>query len=308
MMEQLNLFGFSEVEDADLAQKKRMSTYDKEWCYQYDIRIRNRKEDLVLCGLTEEDVKDLKISDFDFYRITSKEDKKACIDFIKKHEWLGNISQYTTHWFVAKYKNIYAGVILMNLPNAFSKLLGDDTDKIERLISRGACISWSPKCLASTFLMWCIRWMVDNTEYRLFTAYSDPTAKELGTIYQACNFYYLGQNSGTTIRYINPYNGKIVSDRFFRQKSAYRHYAKELGIKWHEDWFDEYAFSNVPKDIELQLRLMSKKKMDSSKKIEYPSKHKYAYVLGKDKRETKYLRKRFEELNKTYPYPKKRGE
>ena len=106
------------------------------------------------------------------------------------------------------------------MPNAFSKLLGEDTKDLERLISRGACISWSPKNLASSFVMWCIKWMVQNTQYRLFTAYSDPIAKELGTIYQATNFYYLGQKSGTTTRFINPYTGKVVSDRFFRQKTS----------------------------------------------------------------------------------------
>ena len=43
------------------------------------------------------------------------------------------------------------------------------------------------------------------------------------------------------------------------------------------------------------------------KKISFPSKHKYAFVLGRDKRETKALRKKFLELNKVYEYPKERG-
>jgi hypothetical protein len=44
-----------------------------------------------------------------------------------------------------------------------------------------------------------------------------------------------------------------------------------------------------------------------AEKITFPSKHKYAFVLGRDKRETKALRSKFLELNKTYPYPKERG-
>ena len=44
-----------------------------------------------------------------------------------------------------------------------------------------------------------------------------------------------------------------------------------------------------------------------AKKIYFPSKHKYAFVLGKDKKETKQLRKKFLELNKIYQYPKERG-
>ena len=45
--------------------------------------------------------------------------------------------------------------------------------------------------------MFSIKWMAKNTPFRAFTAYSDPEAKELGTIYQACNFYYIGQSSGS---------------------------------------------------------------------------------------------------------------
>jgi len=199
--------------------------------------------------------------------------------------------------------------MLFNMPNAFSKLLGDNTKELERLISRGACISWSPKNLGSSFLMYCLKWMVKNTEYRLFTAYSDPTAKELGTIYQACNFYYLGQKSGTTRRYINPYTGKMVSDRYFRQKTAYRKYANELGIEWQKDWQHNTGMNwhNVPNDVEAKLREFGKQKQKDSKFIEFPNKHKYAYVLGADKRETKRLRKLFKQRNKTYEYPKDRG-
>lgn len=51
------------------------------------------------------------------------------------------MSLYPTHFFTARYKGILAGVVIMDMPNAFSKLLGEDTKQIERLISRGACVS-----------------------------------------------------------------------------------------------------------------------------------------------------------------------
>ncbi len=305
-----NLFGFIDREDPSVEQFQLLDNYDKAWCFQYDMRMRFRDEDLSNAGLTEADVEKIRVEDFVFEPVFNEEKRRECAGFIRRHEWLGTIPQYTTHWFSARWHGILAGVTLMSVPNAFSKLLGEDTDKMERLISRGACISWSPKCLASTFLMWTIKWMVANTDFRLFTAYSDPTAKELGTIYQACNFFYLGQSSGTVTRYVNPYTGKIVSDRFFRQKSAYKKYAQELGIRWQKSWdkTGRIDWTLVPDDVEVRLRDMSKKKIESARRIEYPSKHKYAYVLGRDKRETKYLRKRFLELNKVYDYPKNRGE
>ena len=66
-------------------------------------------------------------------------------------------------------------------------------------------------------------------------------------------------------------------------------------------------WDNVPDEIEKQLRDYSKEMYTKSTKISFPNKHKYAIVLGKDKRETKLLRKELQENNKIYPYPKERG-
>lgn len=310
-MKQLDLFGFSVNEEisASELQKQRLNSYNENHCFQYDIRIKNYKEDLFYSGLTQDEVERMKVSDFDFGIAENDDEKQLCCAFIKRHEWLGTISQYTTHYFYAKYKGILGGVILMSVPNAFSKILGNETPNLERLISRGACISWSPKNLASHFLMWCIKWMVQNTDFRIFTAYSDPSAKELGSIYQACNFYYLGNKFGTTTRYINPFNNKICSDRFFRQRSAYKKYAKLLGIEWKREW-DAGGRMNwdiIPNDIEQQLRDMSKSVQLKSQKIDYEPKHKYVYVLGRDKRETKQLRQMLERNVQTFSYPKERG-
>lgn len=289
----------------------RLNEYSENHCWQYDVRINKLKDDeLYFKNKFNFNCSELNVSNFIYRPLNSKEEKLQAKKFIERYEWLGNLTQYSTHYFGAFYKEELGGVIIFSMPNAFSKLLGDNTKNIERLISRGACASWTPKSLASQFLMWCIKWMVKNTPYRLFTAYSDPTAKELGTIYQACNFYYLGNNNGTTTRYINPYTGKLVSDRFFRQRTAYKKYAKELNIEWDKTWTNKCGMNweAVPNDIELELREYSKIKQKNAEKIVFPSKHKYAYVLGATKLETKRLRKLFEERNKTFQYPKNRGE
>lgn len=282
--------------------------YDQPHCWQYDIRLRNREQDLADAGLTEDYVQELSTSDFHFTIVEDADERRRLKEFIERHEWLGNLSQYTTHWFAAYHHDILAGVLLFNLPNAFSKMLGEQTPELERLISRGACISWSPKNLASNFVMWSIRWMSENTQYKLFTAYSDPMAREVGTIYQACNFYYLGNKAGTSTRYINPYTGKIVSDRFFRARSAYRKYAKELGLEWQPNWCTntKMLWDNIPDDYEEQLRNHSKLKQSQAQKIIVPPKHKYAMVRGANKKETSELRSLFISKNKTYPYPKDR--
>lgn len=288
----------------------KITNFDKTWCYQYQRRIDTINEDKIRYGLSDDDVKNISLDNFVFEHISSKEDKNEATEFIKRYEWLGTIGSYPTHWFTARYKGILSGVIIMSMPNAFSKLLGENTKDIERLIARGASASFCPKNLGSKFLMWCIKWMVHNTQYRLFTCYSDPQAKELGSIYQALNFYYLGQNSGANIRCVNPYNkDSIITDRAFRASGFFKKYAKDLGIEWQKEWNNErkILWSNIPKDIEEKLREYSKEMYAKSEKISFPSKHKYAFVLGKNKTETKLLRAKFLKLNKTYPYPKERG-
>lgn len=296
---------------SDIKLLEKIKNYTENHCYQYQRRIDTLDEDKKNFGWDDEYISKIDINDFEFEFVgDSKEIKQECTEFIKRYEWLGTTGSYPTHWFTARYNGILGGVVIMGMPNAFSKLLGDDTKSLERLIARGASASWAPFNLGSKFLMWCMKWMVSNTQYRLFTCYSDPQALEIGSIYQGLNFYYLGQKSGTNVRCVNPYNPNvIITDRAFRARSMYKKYAKDLGIEWQSNWNNDQKmlWENIPDDVELLLRDYSKEQFKKAEKIEFPSKHKYAFVLGKDKRETKRLRKIFEEQNKTYPYPKERG-
>lgn len=291
---------------------ERFKGYDEDTCWQYTIRQKNQQSDLDESNITEEEANNLRVTDFTFHFIPKddKENFKLIKQFIEKHEWLGKISNYPTHFFIAKYKDILAGVVIMDMPNAFSKLLGDKTRKLERLISRGACISWSPKNLASSLIMFSIKWMVKNSPYRVFTAYSDPEAKELGTIYQACNFYYLGQNSGASKQY--KVGDKWVSDRYFRSRSVYKRISINAGVKWEDNWVDgdKILFDQIEPETALKIRELSKAYQDSCEVRKVPKKHKYAYILGENKKETGLLREEFKNLNpKLYnqPYPKERG-
>jgi hypothetical protein len=282
--------------------------YNKNHCWQYDIRLNNLTNDLKQAGITIDEANNLKVSDFNF----QYEEKDLCFQeikkFIERHEWLGRISLYPTHIFTARYNGILAGVVIIDMPSVFSKLLGEDTKKIERLISRGACISWSPKNLGSSLIMFAINWMVKNTPYRLFVAYSDVEAKELGTIYQACNFYYIGKKSGAKKQY-KIETGRWVSDRYFRARSVYKRLAKENEIVWQDEWQngDSVMFGKMPEEIALQIRKLSKEYLLSCESREMKPKHKYAYVLGINNTETKKLRRIFIERNKIYSYPKERG-
>jgi hypothetical protein len=296
--------------------KDRIDVYNEDHCWQYDIRQKNAQEDLELSGFSSEEVQSLSVKDFIFQAYdenTKKDIWKEAKAFIERHEWLGKMSLYPTHIFTARYKGVLAGVVVMDMPNSFSKLLGEGTRKIERLISRGACISWSPKNLASALIMYAIKWMVGNTRFRVFVAYSDAEAKEIGTIYQACNFIYLGRDSGTKKQYMVKGTNRWISGRSFRARSFYKKYAKVLGISWNPDWQqrDRILWDKMPPDVAQKLKDMSKKALAEAEVREVAPKHKYMYILGQGRKETKELVRRFRESSPELvhlPYPKNRGQ
>lgn len=286
--------------------------YNKDHCWQYEMRLRALEEDIASLNINKSEIDNLRVSDFDF-AISDRSDFEEIKEFIIKYEWLGTLPPYPTHYFTARHKGVLAGVLIYTMPNAFSKLLGDNTKELERLLARGACASWTPKNLASSFIMWSIDWMVNNTQYRLFTAYSDPTAKELGTIYQACNWIYLGQTSGTNYRYREPDSDKWVSDRKFRNVSSYKQYARDLDIDWGKDWSirRKMNWHNIPDNIESTLREEGRRRLKECERISIPKKHKYVMIKGENRRETRDLLQKFYRLNpnlKDISYPKNRGE
>lgn len=301
---------------------ERFKNYSKPHCWQYDIRLQNAKSDLHELALSPEEVSLLSTKDFSFSPV-DKGDKSQCDeirDFIERHEWLGKLPARPTHRFTARLSSTgdLAGVIIMATPNAFSHILGRDNKDKEKLISRGACISWAPKNLGSWLIMKSIRWMVKNSPYRIFTAYSDPEARELGTIYQACNFRYLGQTSGTNKQYFDPSNPKAgwFSDRDFRKRSKYKRYALEIGLS-KEEWagyMKKYSpnWEIIPDSIRTAIKERESAYRASCLVRDTKPKHKYAYILGSSKKETKKLNSLFEEhnpkkLNLPYPTPDTRG-
>ena len=142
----------------------RFKDYQKNHCWQYEIRQQNLSNDLKEASLTKQEYESLRTEDFEFCYV-NKENKEECLEikqFIEQHEWLGKLPIWLTHRFTARLKKngTLAGVIIMATPNAFSNVLGEENKNKEKLISRGACISWSPKNLASWLLMKSIKWMV----------------------------------------------------------------------------------------------------------------------------------------------------
>lgn len=276
------------------------NSYSDRCCYQYSIRQKNLEEDLRNAGLTREQADRLRVSDFVFEAYDTERDRKKkkefapilaeIAEFVRRHEWLGSMPLHPTQFFTARYKGILSGIVIAEMPNSFSKLLGSETKRIERTIARGASISFAPKNLGSALLMWAIHQMVQNGRYRIFAGYSDSEARELGTVYQSCSFFYAGKTSGARKRFLLP-TGKWVSDRWFSTRSAYKRAAQRIGIEWNDGWTHNGSVSwdRIPDEIESRIRQEASDFMNSCPSRKVVPKGKYIFIGGRSKKERRNL-------------------
>jgi hypothetical protein len=104
-------------------------------------------------------------------------------------------------------------------------------------LHRGACVHYAPKNAASFFTAETCKKAQRDRGWSIFFAYSDThNASEVGTIYQACNWFYLGEDLG---RAEGSFHANFISPDGTRKITSYqlnhdkeRKIARELG--WNE--------------------------------------------------------------------------
>ena len=289
-------------------------------CWQYKVKESQLESDRQRFNISDDEIDHIQTKDLEF-RYIDKTDSEGCKeikDFIERYEWLGKMPVWVTNRFGAYYGDILVGCVVMASPYVRCDYLGyTESKEMEKLIARGASSPLAPKNMASWLIMKSIRWMVDSTQFRVFSAYADPEALELGTVYQACNFEYLGQSFGGGYVYIdsdNEENGWFGSS-YFNQRSVIKRVAIASGVEWKPEYIRLNARGNkrlinwdvMGVELKLEVKEHVKKYRDTFYKYKTDKKHKYIYVAGVNKAETRRLRKMFNSSTETYPYPVERG-
>ena len=221
-------------------------------------------------------------------------------EFIRKYEWLGNAGFGVRWTFTARFNGVLGGVIMLSEPYAYRKELGVD---LECLIQRGACAGWTPKNLGSKLIMFAVRWMAANTPKRVFYGYSDPRAGEIGTLYQACNFTFLGYRTKTVTV---DKEGRERSKQALERTSKMLPWLKSQGITLRPECFTEKGYirwSAVPDDIRALMRGRVNARVAElglvSSRVEHGC---YGLVLG-SATEVKHLTRKM--CWEKHPYPKR---
>lgn len=162
--------------------------------------------------------------DIDIKKSVLKEvDYLTAKNIIEKYEWLGTMG--TTQFYYGIYfDNVCAGVICFGFFQAmagYSGFIGDKYADKGIQLSRGACVWWAHEHSGSKLIGFGLREM-EKKGYKYVIAFSDPEAGEIGTLYQATNWHYIG--FGNTKHYNIVINdGKFfMNDRDFNKKYGYK--------------------------------------------------------------------------------------
>jgi len=207
--------------------------------------------------------------------------RKTAESVILKYEWLGTLPFSCTHYYGLFFGIFCAGVTCSSVgvggANVYAyKEFGLNNQREFAYLQRGANVHWSPTGANSKLVSLTCKMLKKDSGAKIIIAYSDSDAGEIGTIYQACNWAYIGKGSSTN-QFVSP------EGRIYDQKLA-SNIAKREGVE--------------RKDITKYLKKKGWTEQKSNPK------GRYVFILDKS---DKQLVKLVEDMKR--PYPKReRGE
>lgn len=147
---------------------------------------------------------------------------ETAASIIEKYEWLGTMPAIVRHCYGIFFDGCCGGVVTYG--DEYGENLGiwdryGYTGKIIQL-SRGACVHWAHPHSASKLIRCSINLLPEH--YKIVTATTDFEAGEIGTIYQACGFDYVGamaeRNAKQPRKCLLLSNGDRITERQARQQ------------------------------------------------------------------------------------------
>ena len=126
-----------------------------------------------------------------FVREVSRQEATAVI---LRYEWLGTMPTVAFAYYgLETPAGELAGVVCFGYGGGTrGREICAGLSDVTICLERGACVHWAHPHAGSFLISRACRLMHRNYGWRIFYAYSDPMAGEIGTIYQACNWLFIG--------------------------------------------------------------------------------------------------------------------
>ena len=152
-------------------------------------------------------------------------------DFIETHHYSGNVNGIRVAQCFGLYDgtpmqwNLIGGMIYgaMGMANAWKKYGECEGDVIE--LRRLCCIDDTPKNTESYFIGRTLRWLKQNTEFKVVISYADAHYGHEGTIYKASNFEHIGMTAKSRVI---QFGDRTYHDKTIRTYFVNKHGEKKL--------------------------------------------------------------------------------
>ncbi len=225
--------------------------------------------------------------------------------FILRYEWLGTPGHPIARYCARDPNHNVAAVALFGKPHAQSAsitrkidthyikangaLAAEDRAYMDTVVclERGACSHWAHPHTGSWFIPRVLKLAHAEYGWKTFYAYSDIEAGEIGTIYQACGWFYTGQGSGR-----KKANGK-ERERWLGMHPAYT----------KGKWITSRALYKWLRKFDLTIRDV-RAGVSGWQYREAPAKHKYVQFVCDTKAERRALIQAMR--RPCLPYPKRK--
>jgi hypothetical protein len=117
--------------------------------------------------------------------------------FIRKYEWKKSMPQFLKASYALRVRGELLGVTCFaTMGGPIPNICGLDLVPKTICLARGACAPHAPENAASYQTRWACEKAFEDFGWCVFYAYSDSEASEIGTIYDAVGWDYIGQGPG----------------------------------------------------------------------------------------------------------------
>jgi hypothetical protein len=134
--------------------------------------------------------------------------KSIAVPLILKYEWKEEKAAMVVAYYGLKLREELLGVVCFSRVGGAPGSICSGYESKTICLSRGACVYYAPKNAASFLISHACKMAHEKYGWSIFFAYSDSQAGEIGTVYQASNWLYLGKNVG---RSANAYHSDFIS-------------------------------------------------------------------------------------------------
>lgn len=154
---------------------------------------------------------------------------------ILRYEWLGTMGRGLASYGLRTADGDLLGTAVFGWPSSVQSrdICGQENRHLAVALERGACVHYAPTNAASFLISHAVKLAAADHGWRIFYAYADPEAGEIGTVYQACNWLYIGQGVGRTPGRLREDwrlpDGQVLSSRSLRHRKMKRQDALDAG-------------------------------------------------------------------------------